>query len=287
MKALATPDQFFTTPGSPSRIVSFVPARSIRTNVMCAGILAALFAARPLAGRQPNQDQATEKAPRASARNSGSKKSYEPSNNYEARQIEGWTVFVNKAFLAKQSKLAKATLTLLREQFRQIVRVVPPGAVEKLRTIQFWVEENEPHHPCMTYHPDAAWLRQNDMNPEKARCVEISNARNFLKWTEQQPWMVLHELSHGYHHQFLKKGFDNPQVKKAYDNAMKAKRYESVLRANGKKEKAYAATNPMEYFAEASESYFGTNDFYPFDRSALERHDPEMCALVDKLWHKD
>ena len=56
---------------------------------------------------------------------------------------------------------------------------------------------------------------------------------------------------------------------------------------NGKKEKAYAATNPMEYFAEASEAYFGTNDFYPFDRAELERHDPEMFALVDKLWHKD
>ena len=117
------------------------------------------------------------------------------------------------------------------------------------------------------------------MNPEKARCVELSNARNFLKWTKEQPWMTLHELSHGYHHQFLKGGFHNPEVKKAFDHATKTRRYESVLRANGKKEKAYAATNPMEYFAEASEAYFGTNDFYPFDRAELERHDPEMfCA---------
>jgi hypothetical protein len=254
---------------------------------MCAGFLAALFAARPFAGGQPNQDQAPEKAPRPGARSGGTKKSYEPSNNYEARQIEGWTVLVNQTFLAEQAKLAKETLILLRAQFRQIVRVVPPGAVKKLRTIHFWVEENEPHHPCMTYHPNPTWLRQNDMNPEKARCVELSNARNFLKWTREQPWMVLHELSHGYHHQFLEKGFNNPEVKKAYNNAIKAKRYELVLRASGKKEKAYAATNPMEYFAEASEAYFGTNDFYPFDRSELERHDPEMCALVDKLWRED
>ena len=30
----------------------------------------------------------------------------------------------------------------------------------------------------------------------------------------------------------------------------------------------------MEYFAEASEAYFGTNDFFPFVRIELRRHDP-------------
>jgi hypothetical protein len=250
------------------------------------GFLAMLVASRPLAGAHPRQGQAREKASRPSADNDGAKKTYEPGDSYEARQIEGWTVLVNKRFLAKQAKLAKETLTLLRAQLRQIVRRVPPAAVKKLRTIHFWVEENEPHHPCMTYHPNPKWLRQNGMNPEKARCVELSNAQNFLKWTEEQPWMALHELSHGYHHQFLKGGFNNAEVKKAFANATKTKRYESVLRSKGNKEKAYAATNPMEYFAEASEAYFGTNDFYPFDHAELERHDPAMFALLEKLWHE-
>ena len=40
----------------------------------------------------------------------------------------------------------------------------------------------------------------------------------------------------------------------------------------------------MEYFAEASEAYFGTNDFYPFVRQELEQHDPEMFLLLKKLW---
>ena len=86
--------------------------------------------------------------------------------------------------------------------------------------------------------------------------------------------MVLHELAHAYHHQFLEDGFDNPEVKAAYDRAMKSKLYQKVLRINGRDEKAYAATNPMEYFAEATEAFFGTNDFYPFVRSELKRHDP-------------
>jgi hypothetical protein len=251
------------------------------------GILGFVFASRPLAVGQPNQGQGAEKAPRPGAKNGVAKKTYEPSDRYEVRQIEGWTVVVNKRFLAKQATLAQETLALLRQQFRQIELRVPAEAVTKLRTIHFWVEENEPHHPCMAYHPDPGWLRGHGMNPDKGRCVELSNARNFLEWTQQQPWMVLHELSHGYHHQFLKGGFDNREIKSAFKDAMKSNRYESVPRSSGKKEKAYAATNPMEYFAEASEAYFGKNDFYPFDRAELEQHDPKMFALVDKVWHKE
>ncbi|MEE8389889.1 MAG: hypothetical protein V3S14_03710, partial [Anaerolineae bacterium] len=45
----------------------------------------------------------------------------------------------------------------------------------------------------------------------------------------------------------------------------------------------YALKNDKEYFAESSEAYFGTNDFFPFVRAELRRHDPEMCALLKKV----
>ena len=134
---------------------------------VCRGVLAVLFAARPVAGGQPKQGQAKEKAPLAGAQDRGAKKTYDPSDRYETREIEGWTVLVNKRFLAKQARLAKQTLALLREQFQQIVERVPRGAVKKLRTIHFWVEENEPHHPCMTYHPNPEWLRAKRHEPRK------------------------------------------------------------------------------------------------------------------------
>lgn len=47
---------------------------------------------------------------------------------------------------------------------------------------------------------------------------------------------------------------------------------------------AYAAENHKEDFAEASEAFFGANDFYPFVRVELRRHDPEMEALLGRLW---
>jgi hypothetical protein len=134
----------------------------------------------------------------------------------------------------------------------------------------------------MCYHVSAGWLRDHDMNPDKAGAVEIANAKNFLTWTHQQPWMVLHELAHGYHHQFL--GFGHAGVRACYKNAVESKSYESVLHINGRKERAYALTNEMEYFAEASEAYFGTNDFYPFVRAELKKHDPKMFALLEKVW---
>jgi hypothetical protein len=209
---------------------------------------------------------------------------FEPTKNYEPRQVEGWDVLVNRKFLADQPELADRTLTLLRFQLYQVARRLPAEAGEKVRKVRIWVEEDEPHHPCMAYHPDAGWLRRHDMNPDKARCVEIADARKFLAWTFDQPWMVLHELAHGYHHQSLEGGYGNAEVKAAFDRATGAGLYRKVLRIGGREEKAYAATNPMEYFAEATEAYFGTNDFYPFVRPELERHDPEMAALLAKLW---
>jgi hypothetical protein len=204
---------------------------------------------------------------------------------YEQRTIEGWTVLVQGDFVRGQPELCDRTLELLRIQLFQVTRVVPRPALEKLRRIRIWVEEAHPRHPCMCYHVSPDWLTSHGMNPEKAGCVELSNARNFLTWTIQQPWMVLHELAHGYHHQFLEKGYDNPEVAEAFRAAKEAKRYAEVLRINGRRERHYAATNPMEYFAESSEAWFGTNDFYPFVKSELKEYDPAMYELLGRIWN--
>jgi len=210
---------------------------------------------------------------------------WDTTDRYEPRDVQGWHVLINRRLLDDKT-LCGDVLTLLDFQLYQITRKVPPAALGKLRTIKIWVERAEPHHPCMAFHPDAGWLREHDMNPEKAGCVEIANGRNFLEWTKEQPWMVLHELAHGYHDLFLDGGYGNLQIEAAYRRAVESKSYESVLHINGKKERAYALTNPMEYFAETSECYFGTNDFYPFVRAELEQHDPEMFKLLEELWNR-
>ena len=37
-------------------------------------------------------------------------------------------------------------------------------------------------------------------------------------------------------------------------------------------------------FAEMSETYWGTNDFFPFVRAELAEYDPQTYAMVKKMW---
>jgi hypothetical protein len=204
-------------------------------------------------------------------------------DRYEERKVEGWRVLVHKSLLAKErQQLCDDTLKELGHQLYNITRVVPAEPVAKLRKIPIWVELAHPRHPCMCFHPSAGWLREHQMNPDKAGAVEIANAKTFLDWTHQQPWMVLHELAHGYHFRVL--GDDNAEIKACYEQAVKSKGYESVLHHDGKKVRHYALNNDKEYFAEATEAYFGTNDYYPFVRAELKEHDPKMYELLEKLW---
>ena len=98
----------------------------------------------------------------------------------------------------------------------------------------------------------------------------------------EQPCMVLHELAHAYH--FLVLGEKNPEIAAAYRQAVESGSYESVDYAGGGKRRAYALVNEKEYFAEISEAYFGRNDFYPFTRADLQRHDPVGYELLRRLW---
>lgn len=237
--------------------------------VLAAAFLGLLWAAR---------------APATAGEDPAAKTTFEATDQYDLRQIDGWKVYLNRRFERDEPELCRDVLTLLEHQLYQIRRMVPAAAVEKLQQIAVWIELAEPHHPCMCYHPDPGWLRGHDMNPEKARCIEIANARNFLTWTKQQPWMVFHELAHGYHHQSLAGGYDNPELAAALTSARDEKLYDEVLHIDGRKQRHYALTNQMEYFAEQSEAFFGTNDFFPFVRSELEQHDPRMFKLLKELW---
>ena len=208
---------------------------------------------------------------------------YDPTSAYRELHLEGWLIRLNK-------KLDEPTKTVLRDQvlklvgihLYQITREVPGLAVTRLKNIPIWIEENHPKHPCMCYHTSRDWLRANGMNPEKAGGVELANCKNFLSWTHQQPWMVFHELAHGYHDQVL--GFNHPGVDACFQEAKKAKLYDSILRNSGLKVRHYALTNNREYFAEMSEAYFGTNDFYPFINAELREVDPRMHKLLGELW---
>ena len=55
---------------------------------------------------------------------------------------------------------------------------------------------------------------------------------------------------------------------------------------NGRREKAYALNNDQEFFAEMSEAWWGTNDFFPFVRGEILESFPEVAALMRAAWER-
>jgi hypothetical protein len=209
---------------------------------------------------------------------------------FQTNSIEGWRVLVDDRLLANEKAATEKALELLRPQLREIARVVPARAVAKLREVTLWFSpEYAGVQPKAEYHPGAGWLRENGRAVAMVKCVEFTNVRIFEIETKRMPNFVLHELAHAFHDGFLERGFDNAELKAAYERAKASGMYERVERWNGEgraksKERAYAMVNPMEYFAETTEAFFSRNDFYPFNRDELRKHDPEMAALLGKLW---
>jgi len=79
-------------------------------------------------------------------------------------------------------------------------------------------------------------------------------------------------------------GFEHPEIKAAQEAYKASGRGNATLLYNGKKVKHYALTNQMEFFAEMTEAYFGSNDFYPFNRAELMESEPELFQLLQQIW---
>lgn len=211
----------------------------------------------------------------------------EGAQTHEQRIISGWTVHVSTRLIEQDSAGLAQAVRLLRGQLEEIVRVVPPKAVAELRKVPLWISPEYPGTPPRAeYHPSADWLREHGRDAAMAKGVEFTNVRIFAAESRRMPNFTLHELAHAYHDRVL--GFDQAEIESAFSAAKTAGKYDRVQRqdSEGRKrlDRAYAMTNAKEYFAECSEAYFSHNDFYPFNKEELKQHDPQIFALLDRLW---
>lgn len=207
---------------------------------------------------------------------------------YEQQAVEGWTLKIDKRLQKDSPKETAKAIELLKQQLQEIVRVVPAPAVVQLREVPLWFSPEYPGiGPRAEYHPGKGWLVDNKRNPEMVKGVEFTNIRIFEQELKRMPNFALHELAHAYHDRVL--GFENPEIEAVYKRAKDAGIYDKVERSSGDGrpnvlDKAYAMANAKEYFAETSESFFSRNDFYPFTRDQLEKHDPDMAKLLRRVW---
>jgi hypothetical protein len=204
---------------------------------------------------------------------------------HEDRVMEGWTVHVDKRLLeGPDAELGAGALKLLGARLADIARLMAPDRLAKLREAPIWLDRTHGKLTSMQYHPSAGWLRDNGYATELAKCVHIPDAAGFVSphHQQRQPWSPLHELAHAYHDRVL--GFEEPRIKAAWKQAVESRRYDKVLLINGRETRHYALTDQKEFFAEMTESFFGMNDFFPYNRAELLRENPEVHALLTEIW---
>ncbi|OEU21113.1 hypothetical protein FRACYDRAFT_234740 [Fragilariopsis cylindrus CCMP1102] len=223
---------------------------------------------------------------------------------YDDRLISGWPCRVEPTCFDD----GKISEQKLERDIAAAAILLPPHARKYLKShCKIWVNKSLSWGPksCPVkgrgccYHPSKEWLLQNGLCGDKHKCVEINDAPFYRN--DCDLWgvggVMLHELSHAYHHGMLQDGYSNKEIQHCYDLAMKEGLYDCVRvhGSQGPEAEAYACTNSMEYFAELSTAFLGGTDdgrieynkWFPFNRKELAKHDPRAHALLSRLWKVD
>jgi len=212
-----------------------------------------------------------------------------PLSDYRVQTVGTFTLLVHPDADADATRYRRV-LAALAFDTDTINRLIPPDALTALHSVRIVVTPSTAARAGlsgrgMCYHASAGWLTANGLDADREGVVEILNMDDFLTWRAEQPMMLLHELAHAYHAML---GNDNEVVQRAFDNAKASGKYTAVryaLAPDTQTRPAYAITNPREYFAELSESWFGRNDYEPFTRDDLLAFDPQGAGAIDRLWH--
>jgi dipeptidyl-peptidase-4 len=206
----------------------------------------------------------------------------DPVGSYHVITMHGWTVYVSRRY-KDHPQLRRDALAEMENQLFSVAKLIPSKILADMRKTKIWLEHEFPG--VATYHPSDKWLTEHGYNPAKAKSVEIPRAEGFLDHKGSRPAnIMLHELCHAYHHQVL--DFENRAIISAYTRAKKSGKYDKVMFINGQTVEHYAMSNPMEFFAECSETFLSVNDYYPFVRGELQKSNPEIYKLMESIWGK-
>ena len=207
-------------------------------------------------------------------------------DRFEIRNVEGWTVYINRDVRKQYSRQLSRTLKHLRWELYQVKLTVPASGVSNMqKNTPIWIEYNE--KVGLSYHPNRGWLLARGYTiPKDPQSMMSLSVKTHVPDSYRHPFVILHELAHGYDFCFIgrHRRYGNAECQANYQRMMKGGKYEKVKIWNGRVGSHYARTNRMEYFAESTEAYFAVNDIYPFVRAELRDHDPKMARLVERYW---
>jgi hypothetical protein len=221
---------------------------------------------------------------------------------YQKITLGGWPVRAEPNWHGGDETLERR----LAEDLEMAAKCLPEHCREYLRrTTPIWVNKTFKWGPevkpitgkGLCFHPEKDWLVENSMHEDKCECIELYDSKGYLE--DCKLWgragVLVHELSHAYHHKCTEQGYSNPEILECYKQAMKERLYDWV-RVHGRQgpmNRAYASSNAMEYFAELSAAFLGQpnmhsaeefNKWYPFNRRQIKEHDPRAYKLLKQIW---
>lgn len=128
-------------------------------------------------------------------------------HNYIQENICGWTVHIHDKIQGQDLQQFRETLC---GDLDKIVKLLPGNCMPTLMKKHIYMSltstylndfgDNEKGRG-MCYHMSPEWLSGHGNDPKKAGCIEMYQLSDYIEWRSQQPFMVLHELSHSYHHE--------------------------------------------------------------------------------------
>jgi hypothetical protein len=211
---------------------------------------------------------------------------------YETREIQGFKMLLSTQAIKEGKKDKGKPFQALLTEFDGLAEVLPSSTLKPLRRVLIWIEWDNLDwanpRTLAKYYGGSIWSLAPSEHPLKSNAIELLSLKKLTVEknlsTERTRLVLLHELAHAVHHVVV--GFDNRDVLFAYKQAMDRRLYDRVQTENGGLERAYAATNAREYFAELTCAYLDRCYYFPFTREDLRDHDPTGYRLMESVWGK-
>lgn len=212
-----------------------------------------------------------------------------PPREYEMSRVGEWSLLTEQQLATEAPELAKRAAVRLGANLHAAMAALPATARPQFAKLKFFLLHGpESRHGGrdngLEYFQRTAPAAYPHLDPRMAASIVVYSARNYTELSDR--WalkVVVHEMAHAFHLEQWPE--DRRDIYEAWKNAEKLGLYRQVKDDQGNLiEKAYAAQNHLEYFAELSCAYFVGCNYAPFNRAELKAYDPAGYALIEKLW---
>jgi len=190
-----------------------------------------------------------------------------PFGDFSEEKLAGFNVIINN-----QTPNKLTVENGMESVLNQVLKNLPNDRIEFVKTIRFVVG---PGFDCNVASIGGMYDELNNIIRVCASDVFATNLRAAFH-------LALHEVAHAY--QYQKLGRSNNEVESAFTNAIFNGLYAEGETGLSFEKGAYASYSPQEYFAELSSIYFGSIEYYPYNRMDLAKYDPVGYTMIEKAW---